>query len=114
MEQERNRLRIKFVKHPAFRDVYVTGAHGGVSPGGDIYFVLHTDRRPLPEAEEVITDDAGHPVEVRQVYAGDEQVVRELLVGISLTPDTALSLAQWLIGRAEEARRTGPTFPAAH
>lgn len=92
--------------------MFVTGAHGGVGPTGDIYFVLVAERSRLPEADEVVLDEHGQPLEVRQIHSAKGTHVREALAGVHMTVENAEALATWLLQRVEERKRRGHRPPA--
>ena len=85
-----------YEKDPAFRVVYANGAQGGVTPKGEYTFDLFFEHaRPPTKVVHSITPDGLGPEVERQPPA--PQVVRELLVGVVMTPAGAKSLAHWIL-----------------
>lgn len=109
---ERKQVRIEYTQSPDFKDIFVTGAHGGVGPAGDIYFVLVTERTRLPEADEILLDEQGHPLEVRHIPSAKGSHVREAMVGVHMSPENAETLARWLLQTVDERRRRHPLLPS--
>lgn len=101
-------MRIQITKAPEFKYLYATGAYGGVGPTGDIQFVLVADRNVFPDAEEVVSDEAGRVIETRQYRSSQDQIIREMVMGVQMSAEAAEALARWLLTKVEERRKTGP------
>ena len=93
-------IKIYFSKTKDYKIVSATGVWGGVSPGGDIFFDLFIDKRDNPEYLELKIDNHNKTEEVGR---GEQKLVRESQIGITLRPDNALVIGKWLIEKAEAA-----------
>jgi len=93
-------IKIYFSKTKDYKIIPATGAWGGVSPSGDIFFDLFIDKRDNPEYLELKVDSNNKTEEVGR---GEQKSVRESQIGIILRPDNALVIGKWLIEKAEAA-----------
>jgi len=93
-------IKIYFSKTKDYKIISATGAWGGVSPSGDIFFDLFIDKRDNPEYLELKVDSHNNTEEVGR---GEQKLVRESQIGIILRPDNALVIGKWLIEKAEAA-----------
>lgn len=93
-------IKIYFSKTKDYKIIPATGAWGGVSPSGDIFFDLFIDKRDNPEYLELKVDSNNKTEEVGR---GEQKLVRESQIGIILRPDKALVIGKWLIEKAEAA-----------
>jgi hypothetical protein len=93
---EQGRLVFGYDKDPGYRLVYANGAQGGVTPKGEYTFDLFFEHaQPPAKVVHSITPDGLGP-EVERVPQG-AQVMRELVVGVIMTPASAKSLAHWIL-----------------
>ncbi|KXA89244.1 hypothetical protein AKJ37_01955 [candidate division MSBL1 archaeon SCGC-AAA259I09] len=76
----------------------VNGAYGGISPRGDFVINFFHEHRDIPEKEEIQIDEKGE----RESPEEEESYVRDFKVGISLSPEQALNIANWMIEHIED------------
>ncbi len=96
MEQPK-KVRFNFIKSNYFRVVHMDGAHGGVTPHGQIFVSVYNERAPIPQATLHVVDSAGTlGKEAREERIVKEGLVREVEVGMIMDLATAESLHQWL------------------
>lgn len=100
--EETSAIQIRMLKSSGHRVVFADGAFGGVSPRGLIHMALFSERFPLPDVvvHEVVKGERLGD-ETRREVRGD--IVRDVEVSVLMKPDTAVSLAKWLIGKAVAA-----------
>ena len=93
MEQ---RVVFGYERDPGYRVLFANGAQGGMTPKGEYTFDLFFEhaRSPSRVVHSVTPDGLGPEVE-RQPPG--PQVVRDLLVGVVMTPAGAKSLAHWIL-----------------
>ena len=91
----------KYEKAPDYRDIPVNGVWGGLTARGDIHMQLFAEysATPVTVAHEVRGNTLG-PETQRDL--GGATFTRHLLVGVLMSPQNARSIAQWLLGKAEE------------
>ena len=102
-EQEHsNKVKFIFRKSEGYQIHYVNGAFGGLTPRGDILYHLFFEHRDLPGEEEMTIEEGKLKP---QEDLADLEMVRDLKVGIIMTPEQAESLANWLLSRVGEINR---------
>lgn len=92
---------IRFKRDDEYRELPVSGIWGGITPQGDLFAELFTERRDTPDMVEMEIDEHGNANEVRRT--GDEEYVRTVLVGLLMKPTLAYSIGEWLIEKAKLA-----------
>ncbi len=97
----------KYVFRYDYNPVYVNGAHGGVSPRGDLVVNFYLERQPLPnELTHGINPDGG----IGNVVAVDPEdlntsIVRFVSNGVVLNYQNARDIHQWLGDKIAEMER---------
>src|SRR5579864_2737365 len=79
---------------PAFRTVHASGAYGGITPSGDIFAAIYSERTEVPLSSYIDIDSTGKPGE--EVANVSKAVVREVEVGVLLDLQTAKAFQVWL------------------
>jgi hypothetical protein len=93
---EQQRVVFGYERDPAYRVIYANGAQGGMTPKGEYTFDLFFEHaRPPTRVVHSITPDGLGP-EVERTPPSP-QVMRDLLVGVVMTPAGAKSLAHWIL-----------------
>ena len=94
----------KYEKVPDYRDIPVNGVWGGPTARGDIHMQLFAEysATPVTVTHEISGNTLGP--ETRRDLGG-ATFTRHLLVGVLMSPQNARSIAQWLLGKAEEVER---------
>ncbi len=91
------KIRFHYIKSNYFRVVHVDGAHGGITPNGNIFFSAYSQRAPIPQiTTHKIEADGSVTEEIREERVGKDGIVREVEVGIMMDAATAESLHKWL------------------
>ena len=87
---------------PAFQQVHVDGAIGGVTPRGKININFFAERFPIPKSAvfEVEANTLGKKI----ADSEDSKVgiIREYHFGVYMDLDTAKSLSNWLVSKIGE------------
>lgn len=91
-------VKIIYRKAPDFRLFPATGAWGGPSVNGEIVLNFFVDRAQEPESVTIVVDESTGTGAEKPLPPA--QNVREVLVGVVLRPDIALSIGQFLVGHA--------------
>ncbi len=105
-------VKIYYEKGRLFRVIHVDGALGGLTPSRQIFVSLYNQRSPLPKmVEQRLSPDGKLGDEIdRETKTG---VFREMEIGLVLTPQTAMEIADFLIQQAKKFNETIPqTEPA--
>lgn len=103
-EQEPHK-KVKFVfrKSEGYQIHYVNGAFGGITPRGDVLYHLFFEHRDLPGEEELTLEEG--KLKPQEKDLPDLEIIRDLKVGIIMTPEQAENLANWLLIRVDEINR---------
>jgi hypothetical protein len=90
---------IDYIKAPDFRIVWADGAMGSPTPSGHIHFVLFAERPAIPRRQvhklDLVTGVLGEAIPEKTISRG--ALVREMSCDVMIAPETALTLAQWLV-----------------
>jgi hypothetical protein len=97
-------IKFKYVFSYNYNPVYVNGAHGGVSPRGELVVNFYLERPPLPNA---ITHEINPNGTIGNETEQDPEdyknsFVRFVSDGIILNYDSARNIHQWLGDRIKE------------
>lgn len=97
--------KIKFIyrKSEEYKTYFSNGALGAISPRGDFEFNLFFEHGELPKEE--VMDIEGGQLKPEDEIITDLTIIRDLKVGIIMTPQQAENLGNWLISRVEEYRK---------
>jgi hypothetical protein len=85
---------ISYRQAPNYRNVDAAGAYGGVTPTGEIFMGVYSQRVHFPESSVLELDSEGHPGE--ENFAVAKGIVREIEVGLTMDFDTAVAVHNWL------------------
>lgn len=103
-------VRFHYLKSSQFRVVHVDGAHGGLTPRGQIQMALFNERQPIPQQTlERLTPDGRLGDEIKDKRIQKEGLIREVEVEAIMTLESAKSLVTWLQERIDllQKLRTG-------
>jgi len=94
-----------FTEDDDYRDIYVNGAFGGVSPRGDFRFDLYQESLIDPERIiQKLSEDGSIGEEIERSPKG-AQYIRAKKVRVTLTIDNAESIANWILRTIKEFRQ---------
>ncbi len=104
MSQNNPKLKFKYVYADNYNPVYVNGAHGGLTPRGELVVNFYLERTGLPEAiVHEIKPDGTLGGEIAQEPADSmNSLVRFIESGIVLNAENARTLHAWLGERIKE------------
>ena len=104
MNKKSDKLKVtfKYKISPNYVLYAITGIHGGLNAQGNIIMNLFSERQAIPKEEtyEISRDGslAKHPIKKEKI----DSVIRDVLLGISINPQTARAIAKWLNEKAVE------------
>lgn len=104
---DKRRITTHFIKSANFRPVLVNGVIGGVTPHGQVYAAVYTERMAIPQSVVYELKDGGLGKAVERV--GKTGVVREMDAGLLFDEATARSVAKWLLEKADELKELKST-----
>jgi len=104
MSDSNKEITFKYIFTYDYNPEYVNGAHGGVSPRGELIMNFYLERAPLPNAvsneiNQNGTVGAETEVEPANLYTS---LVRYVSTGVVLSPQTARELHAWLGEKVRE------------
>lgn len=97
-------MKFKYIFTYDYHPVYVNGAHGGLTPRGELVMNFYMERQPLPNAithEITPTGTIGPETEVDPSDLG-RSLVRQVINGVVLNYNTARELHFWLGEKVKE------------
>jgi hypothetical protein len=104
MSQKKHEIAFKYIFNYAYNPVYVNGAHGGISPRGELVMNFYLERPPLPPE---ITHEINPNGSIGNVTGEEPQnlsssMVRFIDTGVILNYETARNLHYWIGERLQE------------
>ena len=101
-------ITFKYIFKYDYNPVYVNGAHGGVSPRGEIVANFYLERQPLPnEITHAINPDGSIAADVVAVDPEhlESTIIRYVSNGVVLNLQNAKALHNWLGDKIVELER---------
>lgn len=95
-----NKFRILYKESQNYRKLAVNGAIGSPTPQGDLLVSFYLETRVVPDEVEIQLDESGKKID-ESTNTGQYAFVRELQVGVFLSPESARSIGEFLIRNAE-------------
>lgn len=104
MSNKNPEFKFKYIFTYDYNPVYVNGAHGGVTPRGELVVNFYQERQPLPNAITHELNPNGTIGKEVTVEPGDlnKSLVRFVSNGVVLTYQTARELHYWLGEKIKE------------
>lgn len=105
MSSSAPKVTFKYIFKYDYNPVYVNGAHGSISPRGEIVANFYLERPPLPkEMVHAVTPEGAISAEVVSVDPKDlnSMLIRYVSQGVVLNYQNALELHRWLGERIAE------------
>jgi hypothetical protein len=104
MAQNKPELKFKYIFDYGYNPVYVNGAHGGVSPRGELVMNFYLERMALPES---ITHEINQNGTIGKETAAEpddlaQSMVRFIESGVVMNYQNARELHLWLGERIKE------------
>uniref|UniRef100_C6E564 Uncharacterized protein n=1 Tax=Geobacter sp. (strain M21) TaxID=443144 RepID=C6E564_GEOSM len=101
---KKNEMTFKYIFQYDYNPVYVNGAHGGISPRGELVMNFYLERQPLPNAITHEITQAGTIGPETEVEPADltRSLVRQVINGVVVNYNTARELHYWLGEKLKE------------
>ncbi len=98
MSKDKPQITFKYIFTYDYNPKYVNGAHGGVSPRGELVVNFYLERQPLPNAVSHEINQNGTIGAESSIEPGDlhASLVRYVTTGVVLSLQTARDLHGWL------------------
>lgn len=98
---EKQKVSFRFKISPNYAVYAIDGALGGLTPKGEITMNVFHERHAIPKktVHEINPDGSlGKIIEKEE----KKSIIRDIPFGLSMSPNTARSIARWLNDRADE------------
>ena len=104
MSNKKPEMTFKYIFTYDYNPVYVNGAHGGISPRGELVMNFYLERQPLPNSISHEITPAGGIGPETDVEPSDlgRSLVRQVINGVVLNYQTARELHYWLGEKGKE------------
>lgn len=97
---EKKKVKILYNRLPTYRLYTASNVFGGRTPGNTILCDFVIDRMSPPNSVDVELKSDGSID--KEVFSGIHPI-RDIQMGLELSPETAFAIGQWLITKAKEA-----------
>lgn len=98
MPQTKRELKFKYIFDNDYNPIYVNGAHGGVTPRGELIVNFYLERQPLPNSithEIASSGTIGPEINADPADLGSS-LVRVVSSGVVLSHQSAKDIHYWL------------------
>jgi len=104
MSNKKNEMTFKYIFQYDYNPIYVNGAHGGISPRGELVMNFYLERQPLPNSIVHEITPAGTIGPETAVDPSDltRSLVRQVINGVVVNYQTARELHYWLGEKLKE------------
>lgn len=100
---EQDKVKFHYIKANSFRVVHMDGVFGGLTPTGDIFMSIFSQRPPIPVVTVQPVKETGElGEELLSERSVKEGLVREIEVGVALRPEIAETLIKWLQEKVDQ------------
>lgn len=113
-EQLPSSVTLHYIKSNYFRTIHADGAIGGLTPRGELFLSLYSERPPLPDVVVQAIENGQLGKEIIEQRKGIEGILREIEVGVVMDLNVAKAVVTWLQERikvADEMMRLGSQIP---
>jgi hypothetical protein len=104
MSNKKPEMTFKYIFTYDYNPVYINGAHGGISPRGELVMNFYLERQPLPNSISHEITPAGSIGPETEVEPSDlgRSLVRQVTNGVVVNYQTARELHYWLGEKVKE------------
>jgi hypothetical protein len=111
MDQDSKKLRFHYQKANLFRVIHADGAWGGLTPDLQVFFSLFNTRPPIPQVLGFdIQGDGMQLEECPEMTVSKDGLLREVEVGVVMSPENVKALIDFLRGRLEAVEQIKSTI----
>ena len=96
-------INITYTRNKNFVTTPASGVWGGITPHGLITAEFFLEKKDLPNKTTVEINDEGKVI--RENAQESNNMVRELMSNVILTPEVAKAVGEWLIATANECEK---------
>jgi hypothetical protein len=100
---EKDKVKFYYIKANDFRVIHMDGVFGGLTPTGDIFMSIFSQRPPIPVVTVQPIKETGElGEELLAERSVKDGLVREIEAGIAVRPEVAETLIRWLQERVDQ------------
>jgi len=100
--EKKNSISFEYKVLPTYNAYAVSGVHGGLNASGEVVANFFHERSRIPKKQSYnITEDGQLTIDP-DTPKPDDSIIRNILFSISMNPNTARVVGQWLVDRANE------------
>lgn len=92
------KVRFKYNIPSDYQIIYANGVYGGITPRGELHCNFFFEHSGIPEVEDAELMKDGK-VKMKEKELEEVIINRDLKVGIVLSPEQALSIANWMLDK---------------
>lgn len=100
VEEDITEIRFVYLTPENYKLHYVNGAYGGITPRGDMLCNFFFEYRSLPKVEKATL--RGDRLISTETNESEQEMIRDLKVGVIMTPKEAKNLADWIYSKLKE------------
>lgn len=97
------KVRFIYKKPEEYQTHFANGAYGAINPRGDFEFHFFFEHRDMPEEEIMSVEEGKLKPEERNLT--DVTIMRDLKVGVIITPEQAENFGKWLLNTIDEYKK---------
>ncbi len=100
------KLKVNYIKSNSFRVIHVDGVLGGLTPTGDIFISVYSQRGPIPlvTVQEILESGELGP-EITSERVSKQGLVREIEAGLAVDLQVAEQIRDWLSSRIDDLKK---------
>jgi hypothetical protein len=108
-EHDKTKIKVTFSQAQDYRKVAATGVWGGPAPSGDLLCNFFIEYMRFPDELEITLSPMGDKESENPIFKDEKTFIREIQIGVMMSPLVAKSVGEWMIKRAEEMIQKGTT-----
>ena len=101
-ESKHPQVTFRYKISPNYAVYSIAGAHGGLNSQGDVVVNLFSERAPIPRRQTFRVNSSGKLDQPPLDVESETAIIRDVMFALAMEPETARSVGQWLIDRANE------------
>lgn len=95
-------INVRYVRNEHYKIVPVSGVWGGINAKGLVYCDFFVEKPEIPKTVVMEVDEkTGKSKEISK-EPKEGCLIREILCGVTIQPDIACSIGEWLVAKADE------------
>ena len=100
--EKKNSVNFEYKVLPTYNAYAVSGIHGGLNASGEIVANFFHERLRIPKTQKYNITEDGELIVDSDTSKPNDSIIRNILFSISINPNTARSIGQWFVDRANE------------